>query len=66
MESNISKELIDMMFTALKKAEPYPIEYLDELGYDDHRYEDDYSERDRINATIAKKFFIENGVNIDV
>lgn len=66
MESNISKELIDMMFIALKKAEPYPIEYLDEFGYDDPRYEDNYSEKDRVNATIAKKFLIENGINIDI
>lgn len=66
MESNMSKELIDMMFIALKKADPYPIEYLDELGYDDPRYEDNYSDKDRINATIAKKFLIENGINIDI
>ena len=66
MASNISKELIDMMFIALKKADPYPIEYLDEFGYDDRRYEDNYYEKDRVNATIAKKFLLENGINTNI
>lgn len=65
MESNISRELIEMLRFALKKAEPYPIEFLDELKLDDPRFELDNPEKDRINATLAKKFLIEHGIAID-
>ncbi len=62
MESNISKELIDMFYLALNKAEPYPIEYLEEIGFDDKRFDDDYPEKDRINATLAKKYLLQYGL----
>lgn len=64
MESSISKELIELLKIALAKAEPYPIEFLDTLGYDDPRFELDHPEKDRITATMAKKFIIEHNIDI--
>lgn len=64
MASNISNELLEMLKYALKKAAPYPVEYLDEIGYDDPRFDLENPEKDRINATIAKKFIEENGIDI--
>lgn len=65
MDSNTPKELIEILKESLKRAEPYPIEYLDDLGYDDPRLKDDYPEKDRITATMAKKYMIEHGIPID-
>ena len=65
MASNISNELIEMLKTALKKADPYPVEFLDELGFDDLRFDLNSPEKDRINASLAKKFLVEHGIIIN-
>ncbi len=65
MASDTLKEAIWLSREALKRAEPFPLSYLDSLAYDDPRLKDDHPDKDRITATIAKKFLIEHGLYED-
>lgn len=66
MESNISKEFIKFLRDTVKKAEPYPLDSEEaKIKYDDHRLNDDYPEKDRINATMALRFLIDNNIPLD-
>ena len=59
MESRITNEQIALFKDFLRKYEPYPLEVLKKLQYDD----DDFDE-DRVFATRAKKILLENGIDI--
>ena len=57
MARNITSENITFYRGLLAQYEPYPLEILDDLMFDDTRYD-----RNRIDATIAKKRLIECGI----
>lgn len=57
MESDITKRQIELFKKIIEEFEPYPLEVLDSLQYDDKDYDED-----RINATIAKKILLEHGI----
>lgn len=61
MASNISEDQIKLLKEVLSLAEPYPLDELDE-----HLFCDDKSEEriKRIEATLAKKLLLENGIDI--
>lgn len=61
MELNITKEQIKLFKHILSLYEPYPLDVLDRLNFDNDEFDDH-----RVDATFAKKILIENGVNIDV
>lgn len=59
MELNITKEQIEFFKYIISLAEPYPFEVLDDVGYEDNRYDEI-----RLNSTRAKKLLIEHGIEI--
>lgn len=60
MVSSITREQVSRYRELISKYEPYPLEILDKIGFDN----DGYDEK-RVLATIAKKFLIENNVLIE-
>ena len=60
MVQNISDEDIKDFRKAIAEYEPYPLSVLDELEFDDNRYDDN-----RIYATWAKKRLLECGIPIE-
>ena len=59
MARNFTSEEIAFYRELLSKYEPYPLEVLDDLMFDDTRYD-----QNRIDATIAKKRLLECGIVI--
>lgn len=59
MARNITSENIAFYRGLLAQYEPYPLEVLDDLMFDDTRYD-----QNRIDATIAKKRLIECGISL--
>ncbi len=57
MARNITSESISFYKDLLAKYEPYPLEILDDLMFDDTRYD-----QNRIDATFAKKRLLECGI----
>ena len=57
MAQSISDENIQYFRELIAKYEPYPLEILDDLMFDDTRYDDQ-----RIQATYAKKRLLECGI----
>lgn len=65
MASDTLKEAIQLSLEALRRAEPFPLSYLDSLSYDDPRLKDGHPDKDRITATMAKRFLIEHGIEFE-
>ena len=57
MEQNITNTQIEFFKHIIELYEPYSLEELEKLKLDDKEHDPD-----RINATIAKKILIENGI----
>lgn len=57
MAQSISNENIKYFRDLIAKVEPYPLEVLNDLMFDDTRYDDQ-----RILATYAKKRLLECGI----
>ena len=60
MAQSISDEYIERYRKAIAEYEPYPLSVLDELMFDDDRFDDN-----RIYATWALKQLLENGISIE-
>ncbi len=57
MDSNITKEQIDLCRYILSKYKPYPVDVLKDLNFDNDEYDDN-----RISATMAKKILSDNNI----
>ena len=57
MDSNITKKQIDLCRYILSKYDPYPIEVLKNLSFDDDKYDEN-----RVSATMAKKILLDNNI----
>lgn len=56
MASTISKEAAAEFISYIREHEPYPVSILDDLMFDDNRYDDR-----RLSATIAMKVLLDSG-----
>lgn len=66
MGSNIPKALVELLKTAVKKTEPYPLDSEEAVvKYDDPRMQEGHPEYDRMTATIALKTLTEYGIPIE-
>lgn len=57
MDTSITNEQISFFKSIIKKYQPYPLDILNKLMYDDSRYDEN-----RLLATRAKKILLEHGI----
>jgi hypothetical protein len=55
------EDRINSALELISKIKPFPIGYFDDLKYDDVRLRDDYPEKERVRATFARDYLLENG-----
>ena len=60
MEHPITEKQIEFFKMVIKKYEPYPLDILNKIRYDENRYDEN-----RLAATWAKKHLLEHGIDIN-
>lgn len=60
MEHPITEKQIEFFKMIISQYEPYTMDVLDKVSYDDNRYDEK-----RLAATWAKKHLLEHGVKLD-
>lgn len=59
------EDRINRALELVSKTEPFPVGYFDDFKYDDERLRDDYPEKERVRATYARDYLLENGFTED-